>query len=119
MSEESVTTSSTTYITADGRKVRKVKKKKVTIEESSLNGSRRESEVEISEISSTLNSDSTSSQNVDSNVPAITEGNTESKKVKLVTLSKHGDFNFNLFLSVNCIPVHCAVYTLDHHVDVC
>lgn len=72
MSEESVTTTSTTYITADGRKVRKVKKKKVTIEEGSLNGSRRESEVEISEISSTLNTEST--QNVDPNTNAITDG---------------------------------------------
>lgn len=55
MSEETVTTS--TYITAEGKKVRKVKKKKVTIE-GDLNGSRRESEVEITELSTTMNEDS-------------------------------------------------------------
>jgi len=52
-SEEVVTTS--TYITAEGKKVRKVKKKKVTIEEGGVNGSRRESEVEIQELSTTMN----------------------------------------------------------------
>lgn len=57
MSEE-VTTS--TYITAEGKKVRKVKKKRVTIEEGSLNGSRRESEVEITELSTTMNEPSES-----------------------------------------------------------
>ena len=58
--QESVT--STTYITADGKKVRKVKKKKVTIEEGSLSGSRRESEVEITEMSTTLNDDGRSAR---------------------------------------------------------
>lgn len=56
--QESVTTS--TYITAEGKKVRKVKKKRVTIEEGSLNGSRRESEVEITELSTTMNEPSES-----------------------------------------------------------
>ena len=59
MSEQETVTS-TTYITAEGKKVRKVKKKKVTIEEGSLNGSRRESEVEITELSTTMNEDSSS-----------------------------------------------------------
>lgn len=56
--QETVTTS--TYITAEGKKVRKVKKKRVTIEEGSLNGSRRESEVEITELSTTMNEPSES-----------------------------------------------------------
>ena len=62
--QETVTTS--TYITAEGKKVRKVKKKRVTIEEGSLNGSRRESEVEITELSTTMNepSESTSKREV-------------------------------------------------------
>jgi len=60
MSEETVTTS--TYITAEGKKVRKVKKKRVTIEEGGLNGSRRESEVEITELSTTMNEPTTTTR---------------------------------------------------------
>lgn len=51
--QETVTTS--TYITAEGKKVRKVKKKRVTIDEGGADGSRRESEVEITELSTTMN----------------------------------------------------------------
>ena len=68
----SFTTTSTTYITADGRKVRKVRKKKVTIEDGSFDSSRRESEVEISEISTTLNLDSSRFNNPNTN--AISDG---------------------------------------------
>lgn len=61
MSEQETVTS-TTYITPEGKKVRKVKKKKVTIEEGSLSGSRRESEVEITELSTTMNEESRGSR---------------------------------------------------------
>lgn len=60
MSEQETVTS-TTYITPEGKKVRKVKKKRVTIEEGSLSGSRRESEVEITEMSTTMNEEISSS----------------------------------------------------------
>jgi hypothetical protein len=62
--QETVTTS--TYITAEGKKVRKVKKKKVTIDEGGANGSRRESEVEITELSTTMNEPETTSTSTSS-----------------------------------------------------
>lgn len=56
MSTEITTTTSTS---ADGKtKVKKViKKKKVTIDEGGINGSRRESEVTIEEVTNTSSSD--------------------------------------------------------------
>lgn len=63
MSTEITTTTSTS---ADGKtKVKKVvKKKKVTIDEGGINGSRRESEVTIEEVTNTTSSDPRRSKEV-------------------------------------------------------